>query len=71
MPVLSFPCRDIHCVIDQANTTFLRILKKSNKQLYIYVQVNILEAGLYIGCERYVTDLTFSCLLQSIGIAFP
>lgn len=67
MPMVSFPCRDVHCVIDQANTTFLRILKK---KVYIYVQVNILEAGLYIGCERCVTDLTFSCLSQSIGITF-
>lgn len=68
MPMVSFPCRDVHCVIDQANITFLRIFKK--KKVYIYVQVNILEAGLYIGCERCVTDLTFSCLSQSIGITF-
>lgn len=70
MPMVSFPCRDVHCVIDQANITFLRILKKKKKNLYIYVQVNILEAGLYIGCERCVTDLTFSCLSQSIGLEF-
>lgn len=69
MPMVSFPCRDVHCVIDQANITFLRILKKKTN-LCIYDQVNILEAGLYIGCERCVTDLTFSCLSRSIGIAF-